>query len=96
MEIVLKFESKDLQKIKDILLKDDSVSRASMTFKDASFIGEKGYYCSLSGTEEQCKKAVEITKELAKEVIGAEKEKVIAKIKEEENKAIEGMGGIFG
>ncbi len=96
MEIVLKFESKNLQKVKDVLLKDDSVSRASMTFKDASFVNEKGYYCYISGTDEQCKKAMELSKELTKEISGEEKQKVILKIKEEENKAIEGMGGIFG
>lgn len=96
MEVVLKLESKDLQKIKDVLLKDDFVSRASLTFKDGSFVNEKGYYCYISGTDEQCKKALELTKELAKEVSSSEKGKVIAKIKEEENKAIEGMGSIFG
>ncbi len=96
MEIVLKFEAKNLNKIKDFLFKDDSVSRASMTFKDGSFVGEQGYYCYMSGRDDQCQKAVELTKELAKEISGAEKEKVISAIKEEENRAIEGMGGIFG
>ena len=96
MEIVLKFESKILQKIKDVLLKDDMVSRSSMLFKEGSIIKQQGYYCYISGTEEQCKKALEISKELAKEVTGKEKENLISKIKEEEDKASEGLGGIFG
>lgn len=96
MEIVLKFESKDLQKVKDILLKDDAVSRASMTFKDGKFVNLDGYFCYLSGTDEQAKRAIEITKEIAKEAEQKERDAVIAKIKEEENKAQEGFGAIFG
>mgnify|MGYP000297662115 CR=1 FL=1 len=38
----------------------------------------------------------EVVEEIATEVTGEEKEKVINKLKEEENKAIEGFGGIFG
>ena len=96
MEIVLKFESKILQKIKDVLLKDDMVSRSSIMFKEGSLIQQQGYYCYISGTEEQCKKALEISKDLAKEVTGKERGNLISKIKEEENKASEGLGGIFG
>ena len=96
MELVLAFEAKDLQKVKDVLLKDDVISRASLTFKEGSIIGKQVYYCYLSGTDEQCKKAIELSKSLAKEVKGREKEDLIAKIKEEERKASEGMGSIFG
>ena len=95
MEIVLTFESKNLQKVRDVLFKDDVVSRASIMFKDGSIIGKQGYYCYLRGTDEQCKKAVEISKDLVKEVTGKEKGDLINKVKEEENKASEGMGGIF-
>ncbi len=96
MEIVLKFESKDLQKLKDVLLKDDSVSRASMIFKDGSFINTKGYFCYISGTEEQVKKSEEITKDIAKKAEEKEKDELVKKIKEEESKAQEGFGAIFG
>jgi hypothetical protein len=106
MEIVLSIEQKNLQKVKDILLKDDVVSRASIVFKEAKGLtGKEGFYCYISGLEEQCKKALEKVKikdkktgeliELAKEVNGKEKEEVVSKIKEEENKALEGFGGIF-
>jgi len=107
MEVVLSIEMKNLQKVKDILLKDDAVSRASIVFKDAKGItGKEGYYCYVSGLDEQCKKALELvnvknektgeTTELAKEVKDKEKLDVINKIKEEENRAMEGFGGIFG
>jgi len=76
-----------------------------MVFKEGSIIGKEGYYCYLSGTEEQCKRALELIKEktetdeiieLAEEANDEEKEKLINKIKEEENKAIEGFGNILG
>lgn len=105
MEIVLKIEAKNYQKVQEILLKDDIISRASMTFKEGSIIGKDGYYCYLSGSEEQCKRALVLIKEktesgevveLAKEAVKKEKEELINKIKEEEDKAIEGFGGIIG
>jgi len=104
MELVLQIETKNYQKVRDILLKDDSVSRASIVFKEGSIIGKKDYYSYISGLEEQCKRALDLVKEkdektgeiveLAKEVTGSEKEELIKKIKEEEDKAIEGFGSI--
>lgn len=97
MEVVLQIEAKNLTKVKDILLKDDTVSRASIIFKDAkNFAGKEGYYCYINGLEDQCKRAIELTKDLAKETTEKEKQEVINKIKEEESKAMEGFGGIFG
>ncbi|TAL46741.1 hypothetical protein EPN87_04520 [archaeon] len=96
MEVVLKFEAKDLQKMKDLLLKDETVNRASMTFKEAGFIGKQGYYCYISGLDGQCKKAVELSKGIAAVADDKEKGEVIGKIKEEESRATEGLGGIFG
>jgi len=96
MEIVLHFKSGNLAKGKDVLLTDDVVGRASMIFKEGSIIGKDGYYCLLSGTEEQCKRASELVKELAEEVKDETKSQLINKIKEEEDKAIEGFGNILG
>ena len=90
-------ESKNLQKAKDLLLKDDVVSRASLTWREAKSFGfSEGYYIYISGTDEQVKGAEELTKELRKEVKDKEKEEVIRKIKEEQDKAMEGFGSIFG
>jgi hypothetical protein len=97
MEIVLHLESKNLQKVKDVLLKDDTISRASIVFKEGkSLLNKEGYYCYISGTEEQCKKALELVKDIAKEADEKDKSNVIKKIKEEQDKAAEGFGGIFG
>lgn len=97
MEIVLQVETKDYQKLRDILLKDDTASRASIVFKEGSIVSKKNcYYCHIAGTEEQCKKALELTKELVREVKDKEKEEIINKIKEEEKRAIEGFGDILG
>ena len=101
MEALLLMESKNLQKAKDLLLKDDVVSRSSIMWKEAKSFGfSEGYYCYISGTEDQIKRAIELSKELAKEVKDSQKNKekeiVIGKIKEEQDKALEGFGGIFG
>ncbi len=96
MEIVLHFKSENFAKCKDILLTDDIVGRASFTFKEGSIIGKDGYFCWLSGTEEQCKRALELIKELAEEVKDETKSQLINKIKEEEDKAVSGFGDILG
>lgn len=97
MQLVLNVQSKEFARLKDIFLKDDTVGRASLTFKEAKMYGGKeGYYIYVSGLEEACKKALEISKDLAKEVTGKEKEQFLKKLKEEEDRAAEGMGGIFG
>jgi hypothetical protein len=97
METVLLIETKNFQKVKDMMLKDDLVSRASIVFKEAGAYGNKeGYYCYISGTEEQCKKALELAKDLAKKVKKKERDNFISKIKEESEKANEAFGGIFG
>lgn len=106
MEIVLQIETNNYPKVKDILFKDDSVSRASIVFKDGSIVKKEGYFSYISGSDEQCKRALELVKikdektdeiiELAKEVTGKEKDEVINKIKEEEDRAAEGFGNIIG
>lgn len=97
MEIVLYLEKRNYKKVRDILLKDPLVSLASITFREAKVLtGKDGYYCIISGIEEYCKKAIEITKELVKEVEKEEKYKVINKIKEEEEAAKSGLGAIIG
>lgn len=97
MKVIYEIEQSDLKKVKDKLLKDDLVGRASVVFKDgkALELGDK-YYCYLSGSEDACERSEELMKELGKKVDGEEKEKVIQKIQEEEDQAMQGFGGIFG
>ncbi|MDI6798986.1 MAG: hypothetical protein QMD12_03285 [Candidatus Aenigmarchaeota archaeon] len=102
MELVLLVGTKDYQKVREILLRDDAVSRASIIFKEAKSYGKEGFYAYISGLEEQCKRALELIinkntgEVIAKEVIGKEKEDLINKMKEEENRANEGFGSILG
>jgi len=97
MEIVLKIKKENLQKVKDILLKDDTISRASLIFKEAKSLGFNGneYFCYISGLEEACKKAKELTKDSAEITNKKEEEGIIKKIKEEEESAMSGFGNIF-
>ena len=97
MEIVLKIKKENLQKVKDILLKDDTISRASLIFKEAKSLGFNGneYFCYISGLEEACKKAKELTKDSAEIINKKEEEGIIKKIKEEEESAMSGFGNIF-
>ena len=96
MEIALQVESKNYQRLRDIILRDENISRASIVFKEAKQYGGKdGYYCYISGTDQQCKKAIELSKELAKQLDEKKRKEFISKIKEEENKATEAFGSIF-
>lgn len=96
MEIILFVSKKDFPNAKNMLLTNDTVSRASIVFKEASSLGyeEEGYYCYVSGSEEACKEAKNITKKIA--TIPKNSKEIIKKIKEEEAKAAEGFGNIFG
>jgi hypothetical protein len=102
MEVLLHAEGDNYRKLKDMLLADETVNRASIVFKEAKQFGkEGGYLCIVTGAEDRCKRALELAKgkegnKLATEVVGKEKEEILKKIKEEEDKAIEGFGGIFG
>ncbi|MEM7821627.1 MAG: hypothetical protein QXX38_02340 [Candidatus Aenigmatarchaeota archaeon] len=96
MDIVIFVETKNYQRLREILLGDDVVSRASLIFKDAKILtGREGYFCYISGTEEQCKKVLGLVKGLAKEIKDKEKDDIINKIREEEETATRGFGYIF-
>jgi len=98
MEVVFKIEKQNLQKVKDVLLKDEVVSKASVTFKESKSLGFEGdyYYCYISGLDEACDKAKELTKDLAEVVDEKNAKEVIEKIKSEEESAMTGFGNIFG
>ncbi len=98
MEVVFEIKKRDLQRVKDILLKDETVSKASIVFKESSSLGIKGddYYCYISGLEEACKKAKKLMKDVGEVVKKRESEEIISKIKSEEESAMSGFGSIFG
>lgn len=84
------------RKLEEKLKKDELVSGASIKIRDASIINKDGVYFYLEGTNDKIEKARELSKDLAKEVFGEEKENVVKILKEEEEKAMEGFGLIIG
>ncbi len=93
MELVMKVSFGDLNKVKDILLKDNEISKLSIRFREGKDFGIEGYIIYISGPEELCKKAKEKVKDLVEHVDN--EEEIVRKIKEEENRAIEGFGNLF-
>lgn len=96
MKEVLLVKSDNKQKVEDALKKDDVVSRGSITIRTAASleIKEDGYFFILDMPESSINKAEELTKGIAEKY--KHKEKVIKKVEEEEDKAIEGFGNILG
>lgn len=97
MQVVFFIEKENLNKAKDIT-SEDPIVRQSITFRDNKSLGleKEGNYLLIDGTEEACKEAQEKLKEITQELDGEEKETVIGKMKEMEDSALEGFGGIFG
>ena len=87
-------ENKD--KAEQALRSDDLVSRQSIIVRSAPHldIDEEGYFIIIDGSEEAVKKAHELLDKLANRY--EHKEKVLAKVEEQEDKAIEGFGNILG
>lgn len=104
MDMVMLIEPKSYERVRGILMRNELISKASVSFKEASITGKEGYYFYISGSEEQCNEVQKIAgvinsfagAGIMKDVKGDEKDQVIDTIKEEESKAIEGFGGIFG
>ncbi|MGQ9781397.1 MAG: hypothetical protein ACUVQ8_03980 [Nitrososphaeria archaeon] len=97
MEIVFFVEHKNSEKLKQKLFGDSTVSRANIIVHDSASLGRSGgFYIRVLGDEEQCKIAIELSKDLGVEVQGEEKAKVLRQLNEEGEKSLEGFGGIFG
>lgn len=96
MEKILKTTKSNFEKVKELLLKDDQVSRISINFREGSIVGEKDiYFVYLQGPEEIVKKAIELTNHLTEQIDEESEKKIIEKLKEEESQAIEGFGNLF-
>ena len=96
MDLLLFCRKENSKKLEEILKKDDLVSGASIKVRDANIVNKEGFYFYLEGTEDKIKKAKELSKNLAEEISGEEKEKVVNLLKKEEEQAIEGFGAIIG
>ena len=96
MDLLLFCRKENSRKLEEKLKKDDLVSGASIKVRDASIVNKDGVYFYLEGTNEKIEKAKELSKDLAEEILGEEKENVVKILKEEEEKAVEGFGLIIG
>ena len=88
--------SENKNKAEDILRQDDLVGRQSITVRSAPYldIDEEGYFIVVDGNEAAISRAHELLDQLAKRY--EHKDKVVAKVKEQEDAAIEGFGNILG
>jgi hypothetical protein len=80
------------------ILKDDLVSRQSISIRDASAlnIDKEVRYVLIEGTDEAIKKAEELFSEAGKKEDDEEAKNIYNKIKNEEGDVAEGVGFIFG
>jgi len=95
--VIFEVKSEDSGKINTIL-KDDLVSRQSITSRDANSLEIKGddTYLKIEGSEEGLKKAEQIAKELGFKKLNKKKAKEVdEKIKAQDDSAASGMGMIF-
>jgi hypothetical protein len=99
MDWITFVKKENARKAEETLRKDfDVVARQSITVRDAGAldIKEDGSFFLIDGTEEGVAKAKELIKDFVFEIKKDELDKAKQKIKEEQDKAAEGFGGIFG
>lgn len=96
MKEVFLVKPENKQKVEDILKKDDIVSRGSITIKLPSSLDmdEDGYFFILDMPESSIERAEELAMGLIQKY--KNKKKVIEKVEEQEDQAIEGFGNILG
>lgn len=95
MEIILFVEKSKTKELEEKLLKDDLVSRGNVIFRVSEPLREGGFYVRILGSEEQCSRARALSQEIAEEVTGEEKEKVLRAIREDDERMLSGFSGIF-
>ncbi len=83
-------------KAQETLKKDELVGRQSITVRDAESLGMKkeGSFLVVDGSKKALKQAEKLLKGLAKK--SKKKDKVVEKIKEEEESAVSGFGNLLG
>lgn len=96
MDLVFLIPGDAKSRAEEALRKDDVVSRQSISVKQSSALGfkEDGFFIVISGSGEAVRKAAELLAPFGKPF--EQKDAVLAKIKEDEDKAIEGFGNILG
>ena len=96
MKEVWLIQSGNKNKAEMAVKQDELVSRGSITIKvpSALDIRESGYFLIIEAPEESIKKAEGLLKDLGKKYEG--REKVLKKLKEQEDRAVEGFGSVLG
>jgi hypothetical protein len=96
MREVFKVSSENKSKAEELLKKDEEINRGSITVRSAYSldIDEDCYFIVLDAAEDKIEKAKELVKDLAEPYENAKK--VLEKIDEQEDSAIEGFGNILG
>jgi len=96
MKEVFLVSKENKNKALDKLKNDDRISRGSIVLREAKALGieENGFFLAIDCDEHDVKRAIEILKDLAH--VYKHKEKVLEKIEEQEENAIQGFGNILG
>lgn len=94
---VFRFLAPEAEKA-DLLLKDDVVSRQSVTVRDARSLGLPGTdrYVLVEGSETGAARAVDLLKGIAQPLDGVEADGVYRRFRAQDEEAASGMGFIFG
>ncbi len=97
MDAVYFIPRKDFSEIEQALLKDDLISRQSLTFRNAANFGSKedAICFRISGSDEALFKAKELIGGKGKPIEGSEKDKILKQISDEEDAVAQGFGSIF-
>ncbi len=86
---------KEKNKVENILKSDDITSRHSIMFRDLSTMGlGEGYVLIMDAPEDVLRRVEELCKDLLEKC--DKKDDILKEIGQEEEKAINGFGGIFG
>ncbi len=98
MKLLFYLEKDKYSKANEIVLKNDLLARQSINFREAPSLGlkETGYYLELDCSEEAAQEARKLLKDLAKELEGKDKEKILEIIQKQDEAAQSGFGAIFG
>lgn len=95
MREVFEVSADNKSKAEELLKRDEEINRGSITLKAASSLDIDGdYFIILDASEERVEKAKTLLKDIAKPYKHAKK--VLDKLDEQENAAIEGFGNILG